>query len=114
MTAVQTRLLTGASALDTASKVVDPQGPYLTLYVLSSAGVTAGAVDLEASPDGANWSQVATVTTDAASTLFKAAATEAHRRLRVRISTAIVGGTVEGWVVTAPPAFAGVDERDLS
>ena len=73
------------------------------LVVESSAGVTAGAVQLEGSLDNVNWYDLgAAVSTDAASTVFPPVfVTGATRYLRAAITTAITGGTVSASVVSS-------------
>jgi len=81
------------------------------LQVQSTAGVSAGAVSFEQSADGTNWlplqvfdvvSQNANPVTTlaiAASTVRLFAASLFCRFLRIRISTAVVGGSIQGMAV---------------
>lgn len=90
-----------------------------SIQVVGSAGISAGAVSLEVSNDNTNWTNAAYVTGPASSSTFTgAAATVAasaivvfqgpilFRYLRLRISTAFVGGTVSATarLLTAPYA----------
>lgn len=72
-----------------------------TLIVVTAAGVSGGVVELEGSPTtayGGTWKQLASITTNAASTVFAASidagdtAAPAFPYLRVRVSTVISGG----------------------
>lgn len=97
--------LAAASALNTNGTAID-SGEIRSnsiLVVLSSAGVTAGAVQLQGSIDGTNWYNLgAAVTVNAANTVFTVAvANTPTRLLRARITTAIVGGTVSANVAMA-------------
>lgn len=71
-----------------------------TLYVIAGAGVSAGTILLQASPDRVNWVDIATraVTTPGLTADF---VDEAHRYLRTRISVTIVGGTVTVYIACA-------------
>lgn len=89
--------------LDTVSRAIDTYGgTKLTIYLKSSAGTTAGAIQLEGSPTGslvaepsqADWVAIGTpLAFGAANTTVKATADEAHRFVRVRVSTAFAGGS---------------------
>jgi hypothetical protein len=68
-----------------------------TMVVTSSAGVTAGAVQLQGSLDGVNWFNLGSaVSTTTASTTFAPVviSNQPVRFLRANITTAITGGTV--------------------
>lgn len=66
-----------------------------TCTVLSSAGVTAGTVQLEGSLDGASWFNIgAALNINAANTVFSVSASGvAARFIRAAITVAITGGT---------------------
>ena len=68
--------------------------------VTTSAGVTAGSVVLEGSIDGTNYVTLGSaISTTAASTTYTVAATNVFvRYARLRVATAITGGTVSGAV----------------
>jgi len=68
--------------------------------VTTSAGTSAGSVVLEGSLDGTDFVTLGSaVTTSAASTTYSVTATNSLMRyLRLRVATAITGGTVSGWV----------------
>jgi len=72
------------------------------LWVVSSAGVSAGVVTLMASNDGANYFATATtVTTSSASTAYSVAlANFPYRYLAAKITTGITGGTVTAYVAS--------------
>lgn len=97
--------LAAASALNTNGTAIDAGEVRASsiLVVATSAGVSAGAVQLQGSLDGVNWYNLGTpLTTNAASAVFsQAQANTPTRLLRARISTAIVGGTVTATVAMA-------------
>lgn len=97
--------LAAQSALNTLGTVVDAGEIRANsiLVVVTSAGVTAGAVQLLGSIDNVNWYALgAPVTTNTASTVFTVpVANTPTRSLRARITTAIVGGTVTANVAMA-------------
>ncbi len=96
------------------SAAIRPRGVYNTLYVLANAGVSGGVVEFEASADGVNWAILATRTLTGVGMTSDSITPDAHVRLRARISTVIAGGTIDAWILSAPPAYESVDERDLS
>lgn len=65
-----------------------------TMVVRGSAGVSAGAVQLQATVDGTNWFNVGTPVTVAASTNTGFYTTLHATAVRATVSTAVVGGTV--------------------
>jgi hypothetical protein len=74
----------------------------LAIYVVFSAGTTAGVVLVEGSHDenfSGTWATLATVTFSAANRCHHVALTGCHRAVRVRISTAIADGTVDAYVM---------------
>lgn len=74
------------------------------MAVISSAGVSAGSVQLEGSTDGVAWYNVGTaVSTNAASTAFAPVSNTgvAARYVRANVKVAITGGTVSAWVGAA-------------
>ncbi len=84
------------------------------MYVLANAGVTSGVGEFETSADGVNWGILATRTLSGPGMTSDPVNAEAFHLLRVRISTVIAGGTVDAWILSAGPAYGGVDERDIS
>ena len=73
-----------------------------TVYVVFSAGCSAGAVVVEAAHSEdytGTWSNLGTVNWAAASRAHPVSVTGCHIAIRVRISTAIVGGTIDAWAV---------------
>src|SRR3970040_1201285 len=79
---------------DLGTGPVDSHGaPAITMYVTFGAGTSAGAVQLEGGPDPP-------VAWGVSSSVKYVAVNEAHRYVRARISTAVVGGTVDVHVVT--------------
>lgn len=92
-------LLTAQSLSATTSDALPvlARGQHCTIFVESSAGVSAGVVTIEEAHDSAysgTWSSITTVTTSAASTCTAVHFLGAYGAVRVRISTAITGGTV--------------------
>jgi hypothetical protein len=78
------------------------------LFTIWSPGVSAGVVVLEGSPDGTNWTTLATrgfaVSSNFLDMAGDSAATPknpvAVKFVRCRVSTAVVGGTVTAWVTS--------------
>ncbi len=81
------------------------------LFTIWSAGVTAGVVVLEGSPDQTNWTTLASRSFAVSSNFVDIAkdsgATPATvvsiRFIRCRVSTTVVGGTVTAWVTSSGP-----------
>lgn len=98
-------VLVAQSALDTThAGLFVPHYNVLRLLIVGSAGISAGAVVLEAAhaPSYAGtWLVVVSATTAVADSIVSGASlvTAAFPYVRARISTAIVGGTVTVWVV---------------
>lgn len=67
-----------------------------TIQAVTSAGVSAGAVQLQGSLDGVNWFNIgAALTTATPTTVFQQSTTGLPARfVRATISTVITGGTV--------------------
>lgn len=98
--------LAGKSATSATSAVLDAGTvrPNATLVVTTSAGVSAGVVQLQASMDYQNWWNVpsTSITTSAASTTTAVTSTSAYGRyFRAVISTTVTGGTVTAWIAAA-------------
>jgi hypothetical protein len=75
-----------------------------TMVVSSSAGVSAGSVQLEGSLDGLSWFNMgAAVSTITASTTFApvVVSNQPVRFLRARVATAITGGTISALVASS-------------
>jgi hypothetical protein len=85
----------GGTALD--GLVIRTTG---VMVVTSSAGVSAGSVQMQGSLDNVNWFNLGTaVSTTTASTVFPpATATGAFRYVRANVATAITGGTISAAV----------------
>lgn len=96
-----------AQSATTATPVVLDAGtvrPNATLVVTTSAGTSGGVVQLQASMDGVNFWNVssASITTSAASTTSQVTSTSAYARyFQAKITTAVVGGTVNAWIAAA-------------
>lgn len=72
------------------------------VYVKFGAGTSAGAVVVEGAHDEAftgTWANITTVNWAAANRVHLVAITGCHRAMRVRISVAIVGGTVDAYAM---------------
>ena len=88
----------GSTATNTAAAVLDigegakPHG--FVAVCTSSAGVSAGAFQLQVSNDNSTWETLETVTSATASGKFVASGVGIFRYVRAVISTTVVGGTV--------------------
>lgn len=74
----------------------------LGIYVVFGTGTTAGTILVESAHDPdytGTWATVATIAWSAATKVGYAAITGVHRALRVRISVAVVNGTVDAYGV---------------
>ncbi len=72
-----------------------------TMVVVSSAGVSAGSVQMQGSLDGTNWFSLGSaVSTTTASTVFPPVATTTPptRFVRANVATVITGGTISATV----------------
>ncbi len=82
---------------------IDTRGsPWITITGIWSAGVTAGVLTLESSPDGTNFASLGTLSFSAGAT-NRLAVTEAAKFVRARISTNVAGGTVSAYITIASP-----------
>jgi hypothetical protein len=96
-----------AQSATTATPVVLDAGtvrPNATLVVTTSAGTSAGVIQLQASMDGINWWNVSSgsITTSAASTTSQVTSTSAFGRFfQAKITTTVTGGTVTAWVAAS-------------
>lgn len=74
-----------------------------TAQALSSAGVTAGTVQLQGSLDGVSWFNIgAALNINAAATVFQVSAGATPARfIRAQVTVAITGGTVTVFVGSA-------------
>jgi hypothetical protein len=78
---------------------------YFTVYTVTSGTITGGVCQLQASPDGTSWATIATRTLSAAG-VFADSVAQAHRFLRVSITTVIAGGgTVDLWYCAGGPGL---------
>ncbi len=111
MSAINKRVHIGGAALADGATVDPLGGTRLTVYVVGTGTITAGAVQLEGSPTGGTgaeeWSPIGAALAAAADGTVYQSANEAHRFVRARISTAIVGGTVDVYVVVGGPLHGG-------
>lgn len=73
----------------------------VSLAIITSAGVSAGAVALELSMDNTNFFRRTPVTTNTASTVFQDSAVGAWRYARAVVTTNITGGTVTATLMAA-------------
>lgn len=101
------QILSGKTALNEVGAVNADQLPNCTevaVYVKFSAGAAAGVVLLEGSHDAnftGTWATVGTVNWVAADRVHLLAVTGVHKALRVRISSAITGGTADAYAMGA-------------
>lgn len=72
-----------------------------TLVTVASAGVAAGAVQLQGSIDNVNWANLGSPVTLTASTVQTASVVAAFQFVRANVSTTVTGGTVAAWVASA-------------
>lgn len=100
------KILSAGSALDTKSEILNAAdlagATYVGFYIVGSAGVASGAVQIEDSHDAAytgTWYPQGAANTVVATTVKKLSITDAFAALRARISTVLVGGTVDVWVI---------------
>ncbi len=120
MAARLSKLFDDISVDETKSARVTPVGVHNTLIVHAHDSVTAGVVVLEGSAlatmpnDPEEWEVLVTETLTADGTFHQVVPTGAYRHLRVRVDTAIVGGSVDVWILTAPPGFGAISEVDLT
>jgi hypothetical protein len=96
-----------AQATDETTSVAMPVNANIDfgVYVEWSSGVSAGVVTIEEAYSqnySGTWSTIGTVTTAAASSTDVYHQTGAFRSLRVRISTAVSGGTVTVYGIGRP------------
>lgn len=104
-TVIRDKVLSAVLALNTAyafPKHYAQRANRTVVYVVFGAGTSAGAfVVEEAYDDGAaeQWATIATLTWTAnASRIFSANVQGPHNALRIRCSTAVVGGTADVYV----------------
>ena len=93
--------LTAASATTATAAVLDGQvlRTNSMLVVSTGTGVSAGAVQMQASMDNVHWYNVGSaLSVSAASTTYTQAGTVPGRFFRATVSTAITGGTVDAWI----------------
>lgn len=87
----------GSSSLNTAGAVECQGVRVVTMYVIGSAGIASGAVQLEHAHDKdytGTWATLGAPVTAVASSVAAVVAEGTFKAVRARISTAIGGGTV--------------------
>ena len=73
-----------------------------TLVTITTAGITAGAVQLQGSLDNINWVNLGTPITLTASSVQTASVANApFQWVRANVSTTVTGGSVAAWVASA-------------
>lgn len=91
-------LLSAATTGSGTVSAADTHGrKYHTIYIVGSAGVSAGAVQLETAPSedyAGTWAALGSPVTVVASATVIAQATGAFQAIRARISTTVANGTV--------------------
>lgn len=93
--------LTTASATNATATVLDAVTVRANsiLVVVTSAGVTAGDVQLQGSLDGVNFYAIGSaLAVSAANTVYTGTSTTRARYFRAVVSTTITGGTVSAWI----------------
>lgn len=91
----------GKSTAGSSGVVANPNWRAATVYVVFSPGVSSGAVVVETAHDrnfGGTWSLVQNVSA-ASNTVSSVPLSTPHAAVRVRITTAISGGTVSAYIV---------------
>jgi hypothetical protein len=69
------------------------------IVAVASAGVSAGAVQLQGSMDGVSWFNIGAALASAAPGVFQqSTGAVPSRYVRGNVSTAVVGGTIDVWV----------------
>lgn len=96
----QTQLLAAQSVIDTKQNLGNEvaHAEAVSVYAVFGAGTSAGAVVVEGAHDPnytGTWAVLGTMTWAAATRVHNFAIVGNHIALRVRISVAIVGGTVD-------------------
>ena len=93
----------GSTAAGAGTAFVVPMDcTHVTMYVVGSAGIASGAVQLEGAHDkdyAGTWAAIGSPVTAVASAVVKVVAVEAHKALRARISTEIGSGTVTVYIL---------------
>ena len=91
-------IISAQSADETTGYIKGPvAGDRVTIYIETSAGVSAGTIKIEEAHDkdyAGTWGEIESVSTTAASTLYVVHFSGVFGALRVRCDTAITGGTV--------------------
>jgi len=91
-------IISAQSADETTGYINCPlDGTEVVIYIETGAGVSAGTVKIEEAHDRAytgTWSEINSVSTIAANTLYAIHFSGAFGSVRVRFDTAITGGTV--------------------
>ena len=94
--------LSALNAVSTILNNADVGGAeWTTFYVVFGAGTSAGVITIEAahSPTySGTWASLGTITWAAATRVHSLTVQGSHIALRARISTAVVGGTVDAYV----------------
>ena len=100
------QIMTGLSALNAVSDVLNMTDVgninEITFYIVGSAGIVSGAVQVEeahAHDYAGTWAPNGSPVNAAASAEVTVKVTGVQAAMRARISTAIGGGTVDIWVV---------------
>ncbi len=119
MGAELTKVFNDRLIVETKGVRVTPVGVHVTFIVHAHDSVSAGVVVLEGSPlatvpnDAEEWEVLLTETLTGDGT-FHQNLVGAYAFLRARITTAVVGGSLDVWILTAPPGYGLITPRDLS
>lgn len=74
----------------------------LAIYVVFGVGTTAGVVEIEGAyreDFTGTWSNIATVSWAAADRVHLSAVTGVHQAVRLRVSTTVLGGTMDAYAL---------------
>lgn len=100
------QIMSALSALDAVSDVLNMTDVgninEITFYLVGSAGISAGAIQVEEADNpeyAGTWAPNGSPVTVTASAVKTVKVTGVQAAMRARISTAIVDGTVDVWVV---------------
>lgn len=93
---------TGQIAFPNPTGFLTAQAVEWTVYIVGSAGISAGTIKLETAHDptySGTWAQVGSDITATASAVKVANVNGSYAALRARISTAVADGTIDVWVL---------------
>jgi hypothetical protein len=99
-------IMSGGSVINTVSEVLNGAdlagAEFVGFYIVGSAGVSAGAIQIEDAHSSiytGTWNPQGSPVTVVADSVKKISITDVFSGLRARISTGLVGGTVDVYIV---------------